>query len=46
MKDARKSLYTELLEAEAIWDNELHDLFRALYELEKELVSKSGTIWW
>lgn len=40
VKNARKSLYTDLLEAEALWDNELNKLFQTLYELEQELVSK------
>lgn len=40
VKHARKSLYTDLLEAEALWDNELNTLFDTLYHLEQELIAK------
>jgi hypothetical protein len=37
---ARKTLYADLLEAEALWNNELNDKFKLLYNLERELVIK------
>lgn len=43
VKNARMSLYADLLEAEAIWDGELNALFGKLYELEQELVSRVRT---
>ena len=33
----RRALYADLLEAEAIWDNELKDIFKKVFDLEHEL---------
>ena len=38
--NARKTLYADLLEAEALWSNELNSKFKTLYDLERELVTK------
>ncbi len=36
----RVSLYPDLLEAEALWGNELNDLFKVVFNLEHELLTR------
>ena len=36
----RTSLYADLLEAEAIWGNELKDLFKRIFDIEHELFTR------
>lgn len=40
VQEQRSSLYADLLEAEAIWGNDLPDMFKAVYSLENELFRK------
>lgn len=40
VQEQRSSLYADLLEAEAIWGNELPDMFKNVYRLENELLGK------
>ncbi len=39
-------MYLDYLEAEAIWGEEVTSLFKALFELEKELLTISSTYRW
>ncbi len=37
VQEQRNALYADLLEAEAIWGNELNDLFKTVFDLQHEL---------
>lgn len=39
VSEVRAYLYPSILEAEALWGNNLNDLFKPLFQLEKELLS-------
>lgn len=41
VKTERTSLYADLLEAEAIWGNELNVLFKGVFDLEHELFTRT-----
>ena len=40
VQNERTFLYADMLEAEAIWGNELNDLFRKVFDLEHELFTR------
>jgi len=40
VQEQRTALYTDLLEAEAIWGNELNGLFKTIFELQHELFTR------
>ncbi|NKC13176.1 MAG: hypothetical protein GKR94_13535 [Gammaproteobacteria bacterium] len=46
VQGVRTAMYLDYLEAEAIWGEEVTSLFKALFELEKELLTISSTYRW